>query len=955
MKKLSSFLLAIVMALACVFGTATPTITSYAAEQGNETFKSYSISSYNVGETNDEKNLNQHVVLTLNYDKTVTITDEEALNNSLFGETPTLEIKIAGMSIASESYHRPCTYKVGEDKKSLLIDIGNCVDANNAASFTAIYNGSFTVSGSISGISLDGTAVTSDVNIAETRIPTGITVDKVSGWDTNSVTVKVSHEANIRGMYHFALYNVVDASTTPVSVVPVTASVGQMNSYTMTSHAHNFYMMPTTTLATSMTNTITNSLPEGYTASVKGDEITITSPNTDDKLRFYIFDDNFIQSKDCVFKTGVSFAKDTASLGGYGYVSYQLKLEDGANFADWAANATVTVDDVTYKTVTEEEPTSYTEDNYAYFEEYVSSRGTSYYLYLSTNPLNCPKEQGSKHNVVINSKKYAPVNQEVKINNYAADSFRVRYIDGDGNIITSKAWTMDELKKNFKATTQDYNTVCGMRGFTAFHAQGVLLNDLFEAANIKPDDSMTIQVRTNDSTTQGINDPDDSIGELNEGYYRMGTFDYSDLYAPRYYYAGVFYNARKYSALGGQTIYDALKSTNGQLIRDPEIQQALRKVLASDNKYKEEVTPLIAWSYSETVFGKDGKDIDDNFNELASKEKAFRFLFGLKEENGSVSTQTTTWSATYCAFGVDVIAKDDHSVADTIKAIDAIGTVTENSKDAIEAAKTAYNALSDDAKKLVTNASDLTKAEETYKKLTTDYTITFNANGGKASATSITKKEDQKYGTLPTCTRDNYKFLGWYTAKTGGEKVSANTVCKGDATVYARWQRITYTLTFKANGGKASKASVTKNAGSKYGTLPTCTKAGYTFDGWYTAKTGGKKVSANTVCKGNATLYAHWSKVTVKKASQPTLKAGTKQIKVTIKKMTGVKGYEVRYATKADMAKAKKVSTTKTSATISKLTKNKTYYVQVRAYKVDSAKKNVYGSWSKKVSVKVTK
>ena len=146
---------------------------------------------------------------------------------------------------------------------------------------------------------------------------------------------------------------------------------------------------------------------------------------------------------------------------------------------------------------------------------------------------------------------------------------------------------------------------------------------------------------------------------------------------------------------------------------------------------------------------------------------------------------------------------------------------------------------------------------------------------------------------------------------------------------------------------------MTRNASEKYGTLPTCVRKGYTFVGWYTAKTGGTKVSSSTVCTGNAKVYAHWSKVTVKQASKPTVKAGTKKITVTLKKMSGVKGYQIRYAKKSNMTGAKKVSTTKTTATIKKLSKNTKYYVQVRAYKLDSAKKMVYGSWSKKVSVKV--
>ena len=44
-------------------------------------------------------------------------------------------------------------------------------------------------------------------------------------------------------------------------------------------------------------------------------------------------------------------------------------------------------------------------------------------------------------------------------------------------------------------------------------------------------------------------------------------------------------------------------------------------------------------------------------------------------------------------------------------------------------------------------------------------------------------------------------------------------------------------------------------------TLPKAKRNGYTFDGWYTAKTKGTKVSVNTKVTRNLNLYAHWTKV----------------------------------------------------------------------------------------------
>ena len=55
-------------------------------------------------------------------------------------------------------------------------------------------------------------------------------------------------------------------------------------------------------------------------------------------------------------------------------------------------------------------------------------------------------------------------------------------------------------------------------------------------------------------------------------------------------------------------------------------------------------------------------------------------------------------------------------------------------------------------------------------------------------STTILKEYDNLNNTLPTPTRENYTFLGWYTAPIDGDKISSNTVVSNDATYYAHWQ-----------------------------------------------------------------------------------------------------------------------------------------------------------------------
>ena len=143
------------------------------------------------------------------------------------------------------------------------------------------------------------------------------------------------------------------------------------------------------------------------------------------------------------------------------------------------------------------------------------------------------------------------------------------------------------------------------------------------------------------------------------------------------------------------------------------------------------------------------------------------------------------------------------------------------------------------------------------------YTVTFDGNGVTVSQTTKTVTYGGTYGTLPTVTRSGYTFNGWYMAKSGGSRVTGTTTVSkaDDHTLYARWTANEYTVTFDGNGVTVSQTTKTVTYGSTYGTLPTVTRSGYTFDGWYTAKSGGSRVTGTTTVSiaDDHTLYARWS------------------------------------------------------------------------------------------------
>ncbi len=228
------------------------------------------------------------------------------------------------------------------------------------------------------------------------------------------------------------------------------------------------------------------------------------------------------------------------------------------------------------------------------------------------------------------------------------------------------------------------------------------------------------------------------------------------------------------------------------------------------------------------------------------------------------------------------------------------------------------------------------------------YTVIFKDGNTVLSSQTVA---EGKAATAPARAKTGYT-LSW-------DKAFGNVTA--DLTVNAKWTANTYKITYNVNGGsklKTTGKTVTYDAA--YGKLAVPKRTGYTFSGWYTAKTKGTKITAASSVKitANTTLYAHWSKVTKPaKVKKPRVKNSAKKtMKISFKKVKGAAGYEIRYSTKSNMKGAKKTTTKTTSKTIKKLTKGKTYYVQVRAYKLDSAGKKVYSkAYSTKAKVVIKK
>jgi uncharacterized repeat protein (TIGR02543 family) len=93
-----------------------------------------------------------------------------------------------------------------------------------------------------------------------------------------------------------------------------------------------------------------------------------------------------------------------------------------------------------------------------------------------------------------------------------------------------------------------------------------------------------------------------------------------------------------------------------------------------------------------------------------------------------------------------------------------------------------------------------------------------------------------------------------------------------------------YAISFDANGGKFSNGSATQQAsvkqGAKYTLAAAPVRSGYTFSGWFTAKSGGSKVTGTPVATGSRTLYAQWKTVPPAKLATSFSAAGSSSVTV---------------------------------------------------------------------------
>jgi uncharacterized repeat protein (TIGR02543 family) len=139
----------------------------------------------------------------------------------------------------------------------------------------------------------------------------------------------------------------------------------------------------------------------------------------------------------------------------------------------------------------------------------------------------------------------------------------------------------------------------------------------------------------------------------------------------------------------------------------------------------------------------------------------------------------------------------------------------------------------------------------TWKRIKIAYlkVVMFDANGGNMAVDDRYLADGSAVGSLPVPIRTGYTFSGWFTAASGGTRISESTKVYANVIYYAHWTTNRYRVTFDANGGMGGSSN--ELGYDSVIEAPMVTRPGYLFTGWYPSVAS--KVPANDV-----TYTAQW-------------------------------------------------------------------------------------------------
>ena len=170
----------------------------------------------------------------------------------------------------------------------------------------------------------------------------------------------------------------------------------------------------------------------------------------------------------------------------------------------------------------------------------------------------------------------------------------------------------------------------------------------------------------------------------------------------------------------------------------------------------------------------------------------------------------------------------------------------------------ALNSVGNDKKELSITITNAPAAE---------HTVTVTNDGNGTASASHAKAVAGTEITLTATPNTGYHFKEWQVESPAGLVITNDKFLmpNGNVEVKAIFEEdappapTEFIVTFDGNGGTPSVGSMT-TTDQKLTSLPSASRSGsYSFDGWYTEKSGGTKITTATVFSANTTVYAHWT------------------------------------------------------------------------------------------------
>lgn len=394
---------------------------------------------------------------------------------------------------------------------------------------------------------------------------------------------------------------------------------------------------------------------------------------------------------------------------------------------------------------------------------------------------------------------------------------------------------------------------------------------------------------------------------------------------------------------------------------DETMEEVLLKAYNTENPYLQTeeilcpagtyyVSIVPTWRYDSPFF--------DDYS-FSLNQRPYKYVTSLSLPTTKTATEGTTFTLTPTITPNDA----ENKTLSWSSSNPYVATVDANGKVTAKAAGTTNITVTATDRNSVTAVCTLTVQKRVIKYVT-----------GISLPANIRVENYETFSLAPVITPNDAenKALKWHSSNLDVAEVDQNGNVEkfgcGTAriTVTAKDRNIVYAsclvtvyrkVEYKLNGGTNNSQNPATYSGGTI-SLKNPSRRGYIFKGWYGDKKYKRKVSKITASNIYYTIfYAKWEKVKVNKAKLSSVKAKSgKKAAVKYKAVSKAAGYEVVYSKDKKMKKnCISLKTKSKSVTLSGLTKGKTYYVKVRAYKTDSTGQAVYGKYSAVKKVKIKK